>query len=67
MNFNADKASSLASGAKRVGKNLLRSGGKGLAIGGALGLGAGLVRSAYRGLTGKRSVSTGEYDYRKGN
>ena len=67
LNFNADRAVSLANKAKGVGGKLLRAGGKGLALGGALGLGAGMVRGAYRGLTGKRSVSMGEYNYRKDN
>ena len=67
LSFDANRAVSLANRAKGVGGKLLRAGGKGLATGGALGLGAGMVRGAYRGLTGKRSVSTGEYNYRKGN
>lgn len=67
LSFNSDRAVSLANKAKGVGSKLLRAGGRGLAIGGAVGLGAGMVRGAYRGLTGKRSVSTGEYNYRKGN
>lgn len=67
LDFNPEKAKSLASGAKRIGGKLMRSGAAGLAIGGAVGLGAGMIRGAYRGLTGKRSVSTGEYNYRKGN
>ena len=67
LNFNADRAVSLANRAKGVGSKLLRAGGRGLAIGGAVGLGAGMIRGTYRGLTGKRSVSTGEYNYRKDN
>ena len=67
LSFNANRAVSLADKAKGVGGKLLGAGGRGLAIGGAVGLGAGMVRGAYRGLRGHTSVSPKEYEYRKNN
>ena len=63
VTFNKDGAKALAASAKTIGRVAL----KGAALGGAIGLGAGGVRAAYRGLRGHTSVSDKEYKYRKNN
>lgn len=63
IKFNKEGAKALAASAKTIG----RVGLKGAALGGAIGLGYGGVRAAYRGLRGHTSVSPKEYEYRKNN